>query len=325
MNRARTVPLLPTRLKTRQIVLLLELEQKRSLLHAANSIGMSQPAASRLLAELEDTLGVRLFERHARGVEPTWYGEILTRHLRSATSEIRRAEEEIAALKSGLAGSASIGTVVTPATSLVPMAVAQLKQHHPRILVRIERDHSDVLVARLLKGELDLAVAIARVGDAADARELQFVPVGDEPQSVIARSGHPLAGKRGLRISDLAGQAWILPPAGTALRVELDAMFMTHGLEPPMNVVEATSLIVALNLLQLTDMLVSLPEVAVRPFCKAGLLTVLPVKLGVRMESFGIITRRGRALSPGAQALLAVLQQQSAHKPVAPRKTPRRH
>src|SRR5215471_13993125 len=148
MAQMRDIPLLPTRLKTRQIVLLLELERQRSILHAANAIGISQPAASKLLADLEDTLGVRLFERHARGVAPTWYGEILTRHLRSATSEIRRAEGEILALKSGLAGSASIGTVVTPATSLVPMAVAQLKQRHPRILVRIERDHSDVLVGR---------------------------------------------------------------------------------------------------------------------------------------------------------------------------------
>ncbi|HTT12084.1 MAG TPA: LysR substrate-binding domain-containing protein [Burkholderiaceae bacterium] len=310
MARTREIPLLPTRLKMRQMALLLQLEQKRSIVHAADAIGISQPAASKLLAELEDALGVRLYERHARGVEPTWYGEILTRHLRSATSEIRRAEEEISALKSGLAGTASIGTVVTPATSLVPLAVAELKRHSPRVLVRIERDHSDVLVSRLLAGALDLAVA--RVGDTSEPGELDFVPLGDEPQSVIARSGHPLARKRGLRIADLAEQAWILPPAGTALRVELDAMFLAHGLVPPLNVVEATSLVVALNLLQLSDMLVSLPQVAVRPFCKAGLLTVLPIEIGVRMDSFGIVTRKGRTLSPGAQALLAVLQQQAA-------------
>lgn len=212
-------------------------------------------------------------------------------------------------LKSDLAGTASIGTVVRPATSLVPMAVAELKRHSPRVLIRIERDHSDVLVSRLLSGALDLAVA--RVGDTTEASELQFVPPGDEPQCVIARSGHPLARKLGLRIADLADQAWILPPLGTALRVELDAMFLAHGLEPPQNVVEATSLVVALNLLQLSDMLVSLPQVAVRPFCKAGLLTILPVQIGVRMDSFGIITRKGRALSPGAQALLDVLRQRA--------------
>lgn len=319
MHRDRAVPLLSTRLKTRQIALVLEIDQRHSVLRAADAIGISQPAASKLLAELEDTLGVKLFERHARGVAATWYGEVLIRHLRSAVSEIRRAEEEIAALKSGLAGKASIGTVVTPATGLVPMAVAQLKQSHPKVLVRIERDHSDVLLERLRAGHLDLAVA--RIGETPDAGEFEFTPLGDEPQSVIARSGHPLARKRGLRVADLASQAWILPPAGTALRVELDAMFLAHGLEPPTNVTEATSVVVVLSLLQMSDMVVSLPKEAVRTFCDAGLLTVLPIKLAVRMESFGIITRRGRPLSPGAQTLLDVLIEVAArtHAPVAPR------
>ncbi|HEU0200524.1 MAG TPA: LysR family transcriptional regulator, partial [Burkholderiaceae bacterium] len=113
-------------------MLLLQLDEKRSVLHAANAIGVTQPAASKLLSELEDALGVPLFERHARGVTPTWYGEVLVRHARAALSEIRHAEEEIAALKAGDAGRAAIGTVVTPGVGLVPIAVARLKREHPR-------------------------------------------------------------------------------------------------------------------------------------------------------------------------------------------------
>jgi DNA-binding transcriptional LysR family regulator len=302
----RSKPLLPARLKTRQIMLVSELDEKRSVLRAAETIGVTQPAASRLLAELEEALQVRLFERHARGVVPTWYGEILARHSRAAVSEIRRAEEEISALKAGLAGKASIGTVVTPAAGLVPAAVARLKQKHPRVLVRIERDHSDALVAGLLAGDLDIAVA--RIDSTENAALLDFEVVGDEPQSVIVRAGHPLARKRNITVADLAGFPWILPPAGTALRVELDSMFVSRGIDPPVDVVEATSLIVALSLLPKTDMLVSLPAEAVQPFCNSGVLRVLPIPLEVRMDSFGIVTRRGRALSPGAQALLGALR-----------------
>jgi len=299
-----------SRLKIRQIILLVHLDEERSVLRAAEAAGMTQPGASKLLAELEEALGVSLFERHARGVEPTSYGEILVRHARTVLSEVARAHEEVEALKSGLAGKASIGTVVTPGTALVPMAVAMLKQRHPGILVSIDLDHSDALVERLLEGDLDMAVA--RIRDPQSSGELDFEPLGDEPQSVIARAQHPLARRRGLGIKDLAGQAWILPPAGSALRDKLDSMFLERGLDPPRNVVEASSLPIVISLLSTTDMVVSLPKESVRPYCEAGVLTVLPIALAVRMDSFGIVTRREHRLSPGAAAMLTVLRETAA-------------
>ena len=86
-----------TRLKTRQLSLLLELAEHGSVLRAAQAASMTQPAASKLLAEMESLLGVKLFERHARGVEPTWYGQVLVRHARTALTELSRAHDEIAA------------------------------------------------------------------------------------------------------------------------------------------------------------------------------------------------------------------------------------
>src|SRR5262245_38447230 len=299
-----------SRLKTRHIVLLAHLDQHRSVLRAAEAVGITQPAASKLLGELEDALGVKLFERHARGVHPTWYGEILVRHAHSVLSQLGKAQEEIAALKSGLTGRVSIGTVVTPGTGLVPAAVALLKQKYPRLLVSIEMDHSDALVGRLVEGELD--VAVARIPNTSGANELAFEPLEDEPQSVIARAQHPLAGKRRLGVKDLARQAWILPPAGSALREQLDAMFLERGLERPSNVVEPSSLPVVISLLSTTDMVVSLPKEAVRQYCEAGVLAVLPIRLDIRMGAFGLVTRREHRLSPGAEAMLAMLRAAAA-------------
>ena len=111
-----------SRLKARQMALLVHLDEHRSVMKAAEACGMTQPAASKLLREFEDAFDVKLFERHARGVVPTWFGEILVRRARAVLSEISLAQEEISALKGGLAGQASIGTVLSPATNLVPMA-----------------------------------------------------------------------------------------------------------------------------------------------------------------------------------------------------------
>src|SRR5436190_22371588 len=148
------------RIKTRQIVLLVHLDEHRSVLRAAEAANMTQPAASKMLTGLESALGVALFERHPRGVVPTWYGEILVRHARAVLADMSHAQEEIIALQSGLSGQAAIGAVVNPATNLVPLAIGLLKQNHPQIMVRAEVDTSDVLIRTLDEAKLDIAVAL---------------------------------------------------------------------------------------------------------------------------------------------------------------------
>ncbi|MGE8279384.1 MAG: LysR substrate-binding domain-containing protein [Stenotrophomonas sp.] len=295
-----------TRLKTRHLLLLLHLYEQRSVLRAAEAANMTQPAASKLLAEMEDLLGVPLFERHARGVEPTWYGQVMIRRARAALSEIGRAQDEIAALRSGLTGQAAIGTVVNPGTNLVPQAVAALKRDFPDILIRIEMDYSRPLVAKLLDGQLDIVVG--RIMGAEGSSELEFEPLADEPHSVIVRAGHPLAGRSRVGYADLVEHGWIMPPEGSVLRSRLDAVFLEHGLVPPRNIVETTSLPVTIHLLRHSDLLTALPAESVAPYLQTGQMVVLPIALDVRMEFFGIIRRRDQLLSPGAERVLEALR-----------------
>ena len=306
MPNAALDPYLPLRLKTRQLALLMHLDDRRSILRAAEAANMTQPAASKLLAELEDTLGVALFVRHARGVEPTWYGDVLVRHARNALMELRQAQEEIADLKAGVTGHASIGTVVTSATSLVPMAVAELKAKSPCIMVNIEMDFSEVLVRQLLAGKLDIVVA--RIYHPEGLAELNFEPFGEEPHAMYARASHPLVRKRGLGLTDLVGQTWVLPPRGNVLRDRLTVLFLEERLELPKQVVETASLPVIISLLQLSEMVSALPSEVVRPYCESGVLKRLPIKLDLRLGEAGIITRRDQELSPGAQAMLGALR-----------------
>jgi DNA-binding transcriptional LysR family regulator len=296
-----------SRLKTRQIALLVHLDDERSVLRAAAAAGMTQPAASKLLREFEEALQVKLFERHARGVAPTWFGEILVRHARSILSQISLAQDEIAALRGGLAGQASVGSVLSPGTSLVPMAIELVKQRRPGLLISIDLDYSKPLVKKLLQGDLDMVVG--RILDSQGAEQLQFEPLAEEVHAVIAGAGHPLLGKRALSLKDLAGQAWILPEPGSVLRDRLIGVFVEQGLPLPTNVVQTTSLPVITSLLRTTRMVAVLPEAAVQPLCEAGVLAVLIKNLGVDIGPFGIVTRRDHRLSPGAQILLAALRE----------------
>jgi DNA-binding transcriptional LysR family regulator len=309
---ARAVRSFPRpQLKTHQLAFLVHLDEERRLARAAAAAGLTQPAASKLLRQIEETLDVKLFERHARGVTPTRYGEILVRHARSALSEIGLAREELAALKAGRTGSAAVGTVIEPGANLVPAAIAALKQRDPRTLIRVEVDASRQLVQRLLQGHLD--VVVARLLDAESAEELVYEPLAlDEPHAVIAGARHPLAAHAHLRLEDLIEQPWIVPPPGSLVREKLAAMFLQQGLPQPRDLIETASLPMITALLEQGRMVVALPQVAVASCCEAGILKVLMTDLPVDIGGFGLITRRERELSPGARLLLATLREIAA-------------
>src|SRR6185312_10825414 len=237
-----------SRLKTRQLALLVHLDDERCVVRAAEAVGMTQPAASKFLRDIEAALQVRLFERHARGVAPTWYGEILVRRARLVLSEIGRAQDEIAALKAGLSGQAAVGAVLSPGTNLVPRAVARVKERYPSMLISLELDYSKPLVDKLLQGHFDMV--IARITDSRGADELNYEPLADEPHAVIAGVQHPLAGVPDLTLEKLCDQVWILPSPGSLLRERLAESFLRRGITVPRNIVQTSSLAAIIPLLQ---------------------------------------------------------------------------
>ena len=293
-------------LKTRHLVLLVELGRHGSILHAAQAANLTQPAASKLLGELEHALGVQLFERLPRGVAPTWYGEVMIRHAGAALAEMDAAHQEVMELLSGLSGRVAVGAVMTPSIGLLPAAVHRLKADHAKVHVAISVDTSKLLIQRLRAGELD--VVIGRILDAESAAELNFEPLTDEPHSLIARAGHPLAEATDLTLQMLARQSWILPPGGSILRDRLTALFLSQGLDLPAETVETLALPVVTALLLGSDMVVALPQELVQHELDGGRLTVLPYALGLRMDVYGIVTRKNHQLSPGGEAMLSSLR-----------------
>ena len=306
-----------SRLKTRHLVLLGELGEHRSILHAAIAAHMTQPAASKMLSELEQMLGTPLFERLPRGVSPTPYGEIMIRRARAALAEMNLAHQEVMALRSGLSGRVAVGTVLTPATGLLPAAVLRLKAIYPKLHVAIEVDASKSLLARLRSGQLEMMVG--RILDPEAAGELDFQPLNDEPHCIFARAGHPLLGRDDLALADLASAGWILPAQGSILRDRLNALFLSAGLDLPEHTIETTSLPMITHLLAQSDMLVALPREVVRTQVEHRLLEALPIEFELRLDPYGIVTRRHHPLSPGGQAMLQALRDAAGVAPAPER------
>lgn len=304
----RVKPVARLHLKTRQLAFLVHLDEERCLARAAASSSLTQPAASKLLRQVETTLGVQLFERNPRGMTPTGYGEILVRHARTALSQLGLARDEIAALKSGVLGKVAIGMVLDPHSNPVSRAIARLKQRHPGVHVCIEVDSCKQLNERLLQGDLDMVVG--PVLDTAPADGLVYESLAAyESYAVIAGAQHPLANHEQLQLASLVEQPWILPPSGSLIRHKLSAMFVQSGLALPVNIVETASLPVITSLLQQSDMVAAVPEEAVHLRCEAGALTVLLRNLPLRVGAIGLVTRRGQQLSPGAQLMSKTLRE----------------
>jgi DNA-binding transcriptional LysR family regulator len=306
MQDPRSERFIRSRMKTRHLVLLDELGEHRSILHAAIAANMTQPAASKMLSELEQLLGTPLFERLPRGVTPTPFGEIMIRRARAALAEMNLAHQEVMNLMSGLNGRVAVGTVLTPATDLLPAAVLHLKSRYPKLHVAIEVDTSKSLLARLRSGQLEMMVG--RILEPEAAGELDFEPLSDEPHCIFARAGHPLQARDDLRLDDLACAGRIQPAQGSILRDRLTALFLSAGLDLPEQTIETTSLPMITQLLAQSDMLVALPRAVVRTYLENRLLAALPIELELRLDPYGIVTRRNHPLSPGGQAMLQALR-----------------
>jgi len=297
---------LRARLKTRQLLLLIALDEHRNIHRAAEALHMTQPAASKQIKDLEDMLGVKLFERLPRGMEPTIYGETMIRHARMALTSLSLAHDDVVALKQGLVGQVEVGVIMSPAMSLLPRAIARIKQHAPLLRIGVHLEPSNVLLDMLERGTLDFM--IGRILERDSSTSLIYEELTEEPACAVARNGHPLLESKDLQLKDLAGQPWILPPQGSILRHRCDMMFRRAGLEPPANTVDTTALLLITALLQQTDTLHVMPTEVAQYYASLNVLSILPIELPFKMDAFGIIRQHDHLLSPGANLLLEAVR-----------------
>jgi DNA-binding transcriptional LysR family regulator len=297
---------LKARLKTRQLLLLIALDDYRNIHRAADELHMTQPAASKQIKDLEEMLDVKLFERLPRGMEPTIYGETMIRHARMALTSLALAHDDIVTLKAGLTGQVEVGVIMTPAMTLLPRAIARVKEQAPLLRIGVQLETSNVLLDKLQHGTLDFM--IGRIFDTIDTTGLIYEELTEEPACAVVRPGHPILDKAGLQLKDIAQQAWILPPHGSILRYRFDMMFRRAGLEPPSNVVDTTAMLVITALLQQTDSLHVMPLEVAQYYASLNVMRILPIELPCKMDAFGIIRQQDHLLSPGADLLLRAVR-----------------
>lgn len=298
---------LTVNLKARHLRLLVAVNDFRNLRQVASNSYITVPAVSKALSEIEGALGVKLFERTVNGLRPTAYGECVVRHARAVLSNLNQAVEEIKALQTGSAGKVHVGALPTLISTLMPKAVARLKQDSPHTNVSILEGRMSGLLQELRRGDLDMIVG--RLPNRSDTVGLHEQILLNTTIKLVTGPQHPLARKKKVQWSDLAGFPWILPPPGSLLREPIENTLARHGLPMPSNYIETLSTHLIRAYIQISDAIALHTVDMLYPYADVNPMHVLPVDLSLVMRPLGVVWRADKPLAPSATLLLRCLEQ----------------
>jgi len=229
------------RLRMRHFQLLVLLGEHGSLRAAAASLNLTQPAVSKMLAEVERAFGTTLFDRGRQGVEPNIFGRSAIHHARVMIGETEHVANELNAMRGGATVVVRVG--VPSITDVVPKATVELMRRVPGACVEIREAPVRDLLKLLLEAELDCVFGAlpSEVLRKDPIDQLQSEIIFDDHICAIVAKTNPLSRKGRVTWHDLASQRWIAPPRYTPVRRAFMAGFLNNGLTPPQPVVEAVS------------------------------------------------------------------------------------
>jgi len=282
-------------------------------MHAAAAAShVSQPALSKAINNLEAGLGVRLLDRRPRGVVPTPYGETLFRYAKMVDAEMRRATAEIDAMRGLTRGTVVVGVIPTM-TEIVGAVARLVMERHPGLRLKLRVGFSAELARALTAGEIDIAMLLlpaegAPPGLAFDAL-LQTAPV------VAARQHHPLAGRAGVPLAELAAYPWLIPDYPPSHRAIVNQAFLDAGVPPPMSAIDVSTVIFFDTLIRQTDLITIAPATLLSARDRGPELVALDTAFRFPREEVGMAYRENATLLPGARVVKELVREQCALLP----------
>lgn len=304
IDRRDSTPQLLNRLRMRQVALMLAIDECGTLRAASVQLGLTQPAATKMLHELEHALGQRLFERAGRRLQRNAAGERVLAYFRTLRGSIEALNRELGELRQGSAGRLAVGSIMAASPGRLTRALLDLKRALPLLEIEVAVDTSDRLLAQLREGVLE--VVIGRMTEASGAH-YRFRAIDDEALAVVAGQEHPLARRRSVRFEELLAYGWVLQPPGSPMRALIEQEFRLHGQGLPRGLVETGSILTTMNLVRSSDMVGVIPAAVAELNARHGLLRVLPYRMSGKLEAYGSLVRRDRPMSRPAQLFLELL------------------
>lgn len=273
---------------------------------AAEAVHLSQPALSRSIQALEAGLGCTLVDRHSRGISLTAHGRLVLEHARRLLAGSHALSNAVSQLGNLASGELRLGSGPYPAARLVPQAIGQFAQHYPQVRVALLLDNWQQLRTRLLDDEIELFVADVR--ELRDDPQLRVEALRRHAGVLFCRPQHPLRQRgQALHISDLHAYALAGTQLPQAVAENLERLGGSQMLS-----IQCDSFMVLKELVSSSDVLSMAPWDVVAHDVQAGRLALLTLSglPTLASSAYGIVSRNGHSLSPGAEQLLQILREQ---------------
>lgn len=262
---------------------------------AAAELHIAQPALSKQISQLEQELGVALFDRVGRNVRLTEAGEALLPHARAVMAQVEAGRAEMAERIGLRRGRATIGTPPTVGTKLLPPVLAAFNRQYPGIELRLHEAGVQTLLDLLETGLTDVAVVTLPVED----EQLTVMPLFTEEMVVAVWREHHLAGQEQVEIRQLQHEPWVLSPQNYELREATLSACLAAGFAPRV-VLDGGETDTLLRFVAAGIGVALVPRLAM-----LGASDLVPLRVCDQRltRTLGIVWRGDRAASPAARAL----------------------
>jgi DNA-binding transcriptional LysR family regulator len=290
------------RIKLRDLHVLLAIVQSGSMAKAAERLAISQPVVSKVIADLERILGVRLLDRDRYGAEPTIYGAALLKHGVAAFDELKQGVKEIEFLIDPTGGELRLGSSGAMAEGLLPVILSRLRHNHPRLTIDITQAFAGPALYRELR-DRNVDLIVGRMSLPIVEDDLNAETLFDDPLFVVAGPRNPWLRRRRIELVQLIDDPWILPQTGAA-RTVIEETFAACRLQVPRADIVSNSLALHEAMLASGPLLAIWPASVLRWGARRHSVKALPVKLPPLPRPVGIITLKRRMISPVAQLFI---------------------
>jgi LysR family transcriptional regulator, regulator of abg operon len=303
-------------MQMQHILSLVALSEAGSLRSAAASLGRSQPGLTKNLRQIEDELGVRLFQRTSRGVIPTKIGQLVLARTRTIATDIRRLQEEVEQTKGGQHGTVSVCVSPFAATQIIPAALLVFRQRFPKVDVQISSGLFPVAIVALREGQTDIVIGPPPPAD--QCRSLIVEPLVNTDIVIVTSKSSPHAKARS--IGDLSDADWLMigSPGGPGDNIRA-GLFRENGFRSPIARISSESYLAAFEIVQSLGLVCTFPGRFLREQGhRYPDLVVIPVRETISPLEISLLTRADVPPTPAAREMAACIRRRvnTVYRPV---------
>jgi DNA-binding transcriptional LysR family regulator len=290
------------RLKLRDLNILLAVADAGSMAKAATRLAISQPAVSRAIADMEHTLGVTLFDRNPKGIEPTQYGRAMLRRGIAVFDELKQSVQDIVSLSDPMSGELRIAASAAMIEGIVTTVIDRLSRQSPRATFHVMVGAVPNMYDDLRERRIELA--LARNYRHSPEKDLDAITLADEPLAIVAGVENPWVRRRRVKLADLVNELWTWPSVGSLFEMLVLEAFRAEGLEPPRAAVYTNPFHARIRLAATGRFLTVVPASSLRFAALQQSIRKVPVDLPITRRPIEIVMLKNRTLSPLAQRFI---------------------